>query len=235
MRRDHRQVGYVQNGLILHLDAILNMGSGNAHSNTTTTWYDLSPSGNNVTLINPIWGTDYLTFAGSTRGQTNGNVNLASTNKFTLECWAKTANSGIMLEQTANYNSNPGAFILTPNDPYARRFMLKKPSDYLGGGIENFSDDIFQVRYDDTTNVYTTEIEMFKNAIQQTVIFEKDLHKITSDITLRNAILYIGARAGGVAPFYGSIRNLRIYNRKLTLEELYQNKLEDFRRFGIIK
>ena len=61
-------IDYVQEGLILHYDAINNTGSG--HSSSTTTWKDLSGSGNDGTLSTSpsnstfYWENNRLTISG---------------------------------------------------------------------------------------------------------------------------------------------------------------------------
>ena len=242
MRRDHRQVGYVQSGLILHLDALLNMGAGNAHSNTTTTWYDLSATANNVSLVSPSWSNDYLTFTGSTRGQTGSNLNLSGYNKCTIEILIRTLTNttlGILLEQTTNYNNNVVAFITYFKDAgYDNIFSIRKTGAlaYLVRGItQTFSDDVMTLQYDDTTNVAATENEHYINSVLKTSTQLVGNSGVTTDTNLISSILYIGARSGGTFPFIGSIRAIRIYNRKLSVAELYQNKITDFRRYGIIK
>lgn len=53
---------YVQDGLLLHLDAINNFGIG--HSNTTTVWNDLSTQSNSILNVNPNkWTNRSLTFS----------------------------------------------------------------------------------------------------------------------------------------------------------------------------
>ncbi len=54
--------GYVQDGLVLHYDGVNNTGNG--HSNTTTTWKDLSGNGNDGTLTGCTWGENYLDLDG---------------------------------------------------------------------------------------------------------------------------------------------------------------------------
>lgn len=45
--------GYIEDGLVLHLDAIDNIGEGDSkHSNTSNIWKDLSGNGNDATLTN---------------------------------------------------------------------------------------------------------------------------------------------------------------------------------------
>lgn len=243
MRRESNSKDYVTDGLILHLDTIKNAING-THSNSTTTWYDLSPSGNNMVLVSPTWGENYLAADGvNTIGQTSGNLNLSATNKFTIEIFIKQINntSGAMLfEQTTNYNSYVGAIIGTVKDGSPSsdvRVGIRKKGDsgYLNGGINNFSEDIFHCLYDDTTDNYLTELEMFKNSSQQTVVWQSGATSI-ANTTLKSDILYLFCRAGiPQARFNGSIRAIRFYNRKLSVAELYQNKITDFRRYGIIK
>jgi len=246
MRREGNSKDYVTDGLILHLDAIKN-ASGGTHSNSTTTWYDLSASANNVSLVNPSWSDTYLTFGGSTRGQTASNVNLNGLSKFTIEVLFRTITNstlGIILEHTSNYNTNIGAFLLDTVDgsPATKTLFggLRKNAQsgkhpYLTGGYDkSISDDLYVMQYDDSTDVATTELEMYTNTIKETLTFNPN-NDATVATTLRTAILYIGARSGGSFPFTGSIRAIRIYNRKLSVAELYQNKITDFRRYGIIK
>lgn len=243
MRRESNSKDYVSDGLILHLDAIKNAING-SHSNSTTTWYDLSPSGNNMSLVSPTWAEDYIAADGvNTIGQTSGNLNLSTNNKFTIEIFIRQINntSGAMFfEQTTNYNNNIGAIIGTVKDGSPSsdvRVGIRKSggSGYLYGGINSFSDDIYHCVYDDTTDNYLTELEMFKNSVQQTVVFNSGATSI-ANTTLRSDILYLFCRAGiPQARFNGSIRAIRIYNRKLSTAELYQNKITDFRRYGIIK
>lgn len=57
---------YITEGLIIHYDGINNTGNG--HSNTTTTWKDLSGNENNATLVGfdstSGWQDNYLKFDG---------------------------------------------------------------------------------------------------------------------------------------------------------------------------
>ena len=61
---------YINDGMILHLDAINNVGMGdNNHSTTTNTWKDLSGNNSDVTLrttgtSGPVWESDNLLFDG---------------------------------------------------------------------------------------------------------------------------------------------------------------------------
>lgn len=226
MRRESNSKDYVSDGLILHLDAIKN-ASGGTHSNSTTTWYDLSPSANNVTLVNPSWSDTYLTFTGTTRGQTLANLNLAGYNKCTIEVFMKsqTAAAAIILEQTTNYNNNVGAFVFAGNAGAFGKSIygaVRKSggSGYIDGGFTaTINEDVVAMQYDDTTNVEDTEFEMYLNTINKELTSGV---QSTTDTNLISAILYIGMRSPNIAPFYGVIRAIRIYNRKLSTAEIYR-------------
>ena len=53
-------IDYVEDGLILHYDAINNTGSG--HSNNITTWKDLSGNSNDAIITGGIWENNSLRF-----------------------------------------------------------------------------------------------------------------------------------------------------------------------------
>ena len=82
--------GYIQDGLVLYLDGINNTGNG--HSNTTTTWKDLSGNGNDATLYNMTnstisgWQEDGLRFDGVDDFAT---VDITSTPDVTIEVIVK--------------------------------------------------------------------------------------------------------------------------------------------------
>ena len=61
---------YVQTDLVLHYDGIRNAGLAAPHDNAATVWNDLSPSGNDASLVNGpgargSWGAAGFVFAGS--------------------------------------------------------------------------------------------------------------------------------------------------------------------------
>ena len=61
---------YATDGLVLHYDGIRNAGENAAHDDSATVWKDLSPSGNDASLVNGpgangSWGTTGFVFAGS--------------------------------------------------------------------------------------------------------------------------------------------------------------------------
>ena len=61
---------YIQDNLVLHYDGIRNAGLAAAHDGAATAWVDLSPSGNDATLVNGpgasgYWGATGFVFPGS--------------------------------------------------------------------------------------------------------------------------------------------------------------------------
>ena len=56
----------VKGTLLLWLDGILNNGEDAPHSDSVTTWSDLSGNGNNGAITSGAWGEDHLIFDGAT-------------------------------------------------------------------------------------------------------------------------------------------------------------------------
>ena len=45
--------------------------------------------------------------------------------------------------------------------------------------------------------------------------------------------MYIGRNGGGTAFYSGNIRSIRLYDRALTEDEIYQNRQLDIERFNL--
>ena len=86
------EIEYVTDGLELHYDAINNTGTG--HSNTTTTWVDLSGNGNNATVTGGTWSDNYLSFTSS-----NSSNGVKTNSAFPINFSAKTFNIVFNLSQ----------------------------------------------------------------------------------------------------------------------------------------
>lgn len=104
---------YVQDGLILHYDAINNTGNG--HSNTTTTWQDLSGNNNNGTFSTSpttstfYWEDDCITLANnsSTSGMyVDTPVNLNNLERTIIYTIDANNLEGSIWGDTSNKNTN---------------------------------------------------------------------------------------------------------------------------------
>ncbi len=102
---------YINDGMILHLDAINNVGMGdNNHSTTTNIWKDLSGNSGDVTLrttgtSGPVWESDSLSFDGVDDYSTGA---ATSNGDITVEFIGRqnyTSNSGV-LYMINSWNSN---------------------------------------------------------------------------------------------------------------------------------
>lgn len=75
---------YVKRGLYVHFDGINNTGNG--HSDTTVTWYDLSPNKYNLALTNNVgveWHDNYIAYSPNVKSSSWMQMPVSS--EFTLE------------------------------------------------------------------------------------------------------------------------------------------------------
>lgn len=239
---------YVRTGLILHLDGINNTGNG--HSSTTTTWKDLSNTGNDAILNNipetstedSGWGENYLALNGiddyvSVDRTTNGD--------FTIEFLAKNIE-------------------VINNREYGSLFMINNwASNAIIPTIQLFSDErsdsgnkgkiyyriLVPADEENTTyaersyNTYTEhsasyiiskrdgKIKLYKNGqIHQ----EDDNNVFINRINMQNMNIEIG-RWYHTSNSYvkEKVNAMRIYNCALTDEEVAHNYRVDKLRFGL--
>ena len=76
---------YVTDGLVLHYDAINNTGEG--HSDTTSTWKDLSGNGNDGSITGGTWQSNALRFTSSNENngvETSSNFPIDFSNTFNI-------------------------------------------------------------------------------------------------------------------------------------------------------
>ena len=99
---------YVSGDLILHLDAINNMGTGDSkHSNNTTTWYDLSGNENNATVFGidntaeSGWHENYLALDGENDYAAKTGI-IVNKDNGTVEVIAKYISGRYMFRSSAN-------------------------------------------------------------------------------------------------------------------------------------
>ena len=154
---------YVQDGLQLHYDAINNTGDG--HSNTTTTWRDLSPNHNDGVLHNVDftatsgWGEDYIALDG-VNDYINGST--AGCDNFTVEFVVKSVDvtnssqygSLFMINQWNHNVSDCSLQIYAEKIGSALQYQARwfRPnSDYYNEGQRGFAIEV----KDDTSTTFT--------------------------------------------------------------------------------
>lgn len=232
------EIEYVTDGLLLYYDAINNTGTG--HSDTTTTWKDLSGNGNDGTISGATWHDNYLSFDGIDDIVSSiKNVEFNSSKELTIEFVGQNRNTSgtkIIMELSENSNKSDCAFYIDTGEYGTRDITLAMKYQYCSKVNHKMVNNIFDstissytVQFN-STKPYDTYISMYKNGIQQQIqeVATSDL----SNITLQDHKLYIGARAEGNE--YASnmnIMSVRIYNRELTQEEVTKNNNIDRERF----
>ena len=221
---------YIQDGLLLHYDGINNTGNG--HSNTTTTWKDLSGNGNDGTLKGgTTWNNDYLNFNGTyawvsigVHNPENVTLEIVSLNNALYDeereyiCNFEGGGMGINYETSNNEKYNRFE-IYIENSGYAfatsSNVLINNKKYYLSGSYDG------------------TQMKFFENKT-----------KITNEIigTIRkpgnNSILMLGENPNGNEPggrywLDGNVYSVRIYNRALTDDEVAYNYAIDKARFNI--
>jgi len=222
-------LGYVSDGLILHYDGINNTGVG--HSNTTTTWKDLSGNGNDGTLFhtNPTgsWTNNGLIFDGSANNWVRS-VQL-NPEQITIEVVYEVSQlKGKEQEIVCNFESGGvGININTANQIQGEGYI----SGYR----------------------YVSSVVPTLNSIRQTTLtYDNATLKLYNQSLLaqslnvagsigeaaNNTVFALGGNPTGLNVdtqymFSGKIYNVRIYNRALTDEEITKNYFIDKQRFGI--
>ena len=227
--------GYVKNGLELLLDGIDNTGNG--HSNTTTTWSDLSGNGKNGTLKNmtasSAWNEDSLVF-----DENNAYVLIAPMNydKVTLEL--------VMSEETINdevesifNNINTGGYRI-----------LKLANKKLAFDVYITEEKAYKYPNRWETGYFKAEANT-KYSISGTYNGEKITNRVNSEYdylniigtiktTTKDTYMVIGGNPYGTSlqadeKFTGTIYSARMYSRALTDEEQSTNYLADKARYNL--
>lgn len=220
---------YIQNGLIVHLDAINNTGQG--HSNDTNIWKDLSGNNNDATLYNnPTWNSNALVLNGETNyAKIENTKNLDISNKTT---WEATINivslNGIKennnIEILSNKETNKGKSISYSKDEYFYN------SFYIGNNIEEIKPPTKQ----NMNITYTITSVYDNNKIKLYINGELIEEKTVTSPTNSTLPITLGTNPSlEETNSYANIKyqNIRIYNRALTSDEILKNYQVDTTRY----
>jgi len=201
----------VRNGLVLCLDA----ANSKSYAGSGTTWNDLSGNGNNGTLTNgPAYSSangGMLTFDG-----TNDYCQLTSSsslamNSFSMSCWFKTNTSADAKIVSLGISHHP-LQILNSN------FRTCTSGCTAGTAIVVDNTWHFACVVGDATSI---RVYIDSNTTP-------DITQSTNS-TVMTGIIRVGSVGAGAGsqppdyPFNGSISQVFIYNRGLTLAEIQQN------------
>ena len=236
--------GYVQDHLVLWYDGYANTG---ATRNSTTTWKDLSGTGNDGTLTGGTWYSKYLRF--------DGVDDTVSTNMYLAD--ALPSGSDRTLSITVKINSVPYT-----NTTYGNTGILFGGAYYGGMGIawyrdtssESFTLDGFTRASGETYNIFGT-FNYPTNVLNLTYVNNpsnnkafiylngvkvKESSSTTGSYTYASTIGNIGINkaqiyGGNYATSYANmdVYSARIYNKALTAEEVLHNYLYDKQTFNL--
>ena len=234
--------GYISDNLLLWYDGYANTGT--TRTQTTTTWKDLSGTGNNATVSGATWYDKYLSFDGTNDyARTSSSINYNNSKAFTIQfvgTISPQTKRTILFESSANSNHNNGSFYINTNDFGTNEITLAMK--YTTGNNHKMADNILNdnlVSYTisfDSTKEYNEYISIYKNIEEQALIVggTEGLHdKNVSEKTLSNYVLYIASRAGTEQFTKMNINSIRIYNKALTEEELLHNYNYDIEKFNL--
>ena len=219
--------GYASNGIILHLDAISNTRNGN--NTSSSVWEDLSGNDNDFTMISDgavTFNDNYVRFNGVS------GMKIIDFRKF--ETLMSTSNC-FTLETVFDFNNVSNAPIFVNNSNLTISF------GYWGGHIMTSASNKGRHGWDNSDyhkNASFTAIT-YKTSGDGTDILYKDGVLLNKQSTVADSYnsngetVYIGRNGRGTAIYNGNIRSIRLYDRALTEDEMYQNRQLDIERFNL--
>lgn len=235
LESDYSQVTtdeYVQNGLQLHYDAINNTGNG--HSNTTTTWKDLSGNHRDGVVTDVTWSSNYAKFNGTSSWVNCGEMNY---DNVTIEVIA--SYDYIFLDRETDLVSNfdnggYGILSMDNNGIRTHRFSVMLENGFqraisnekIQTGKKYF---LYGVYDGSLITLYENDNKYQITIANENIIFPWNNTPMTIGI---NADGNQGVLADFTA-FLGNIYAVRIYNRALTEQEVMHNYEIDKERYGI--
>lgn len=204
------------NGLVLNLDA----GFIPSYSASGTSWYDVSTTGNNGTLVNgPTFNSSNygsIVFDGSDDYCLCSSA-LNLTNSVTIEAWI----------YPINYPSGvEGGFILSNLGYYLEYGTDGKLKSYFYG----LSSQGYHLSTSSVPLNAWSYVNVVRNKDNNTISFyingvlDRTITGITGSIySVGDGKPQIGGYTGSGYKFNGRISNVRVYNRALSGNEIYQN------------
>ena len=214
----------VKNGLKVWLDA--NYNTKTSHSNTTTTWKDLSGNGIDGVINGAVWGINYLKFDGS-----NDWVKLTQMNysNYTIEIVTMPeALPSSEVDLVANFES--GGYGLVFVNGYAKNLSYVS-SAYKEAKVPTIS--TINTKYSIAGSYDGKTLKVYMNG------------NLSSSLSLTGSIgtagsstvMAIGANPAGSSAngnyYNGRVYSVRIYNRALTDAEIQENYKVDNSNYKI--
>lgn len=229
MEKNYTQIyskQYIQNGLMLHYDAINNTGEG--HSDDTTTWVDLSGNGNDGIMHNVLWGDNGAVFNGENSWVNCGELNSDyQTITGTFSVNRVTGNWQCII---GNWQNGGGGIAIDTNGTtFGGEY-------YINGYKDNYQTNIeIGKTYYGAITYNGDEMVIYLNGNR--------IYGITTSGVIgqpqNNVVMALGTNPEPVHSnnnqfFDGKIYSAKVYNRALTAEEIRQNYEIEKEKYGII-
>lgn len=230
----------INNGLMLYIDAVNNVGMGdNNHSTTTNIWKDLSGNNNDVTLrttgtSGPVWENDNLLFDGVDDYATG---EVTSNGDITVEFIGKnnSTSNGVL------YMINPwGSKVTIPTmqlwhagNNISERMLVPKEQEkpYMEIGTSQLGTLNVDSRAIFTVTKSSNAIMIYLNGILKKEYKDKEFIDRFNILSMNFSI----GKWHSTNSWYSNenVNALRIYNRALAEYEIKQNYYLDRKRFNI--
>jgi len=228
--------------LLLLLDA----ANPRSYPGSGTTWFDVSGNNNHFTLFNGVAynSSGFFTFDGvNDYAASNNNINLSVYDYVVAEIWFAgntTTPSSIIIEHTANWNTNAGGWGVAINSNGNSDVPGSMHTNHNSEGARNY---LFSIG----TN-WNTQVNIFSKIADSTgrlvyvngnlLSFDAGPGYPTNTITtaggsFANAILYLGSRGGTAAFYNGKLSVVKLYGVKLTSDQITQNFNAYRGRYGL--
>lgn len=233
----------VKSGLVLCLDA----ANTKSYPGTGTTWYDISGNGNHFTLYNGVlFDNEGLYSDGvDAYGRSANTLDLSGTSTITVISVFKdvTTSSGFMVyEHTDNWNttnSGYGGFGFSTNSnggsagsvPYGSHIQLKGNVGYSGTNVINLG--ILNYQHYSVIHDFTQSANNETNLYYNGALYSDSPYPSNNTGNFGNDYMYLFKRGSGSVGSQGRLAVLKIYNRALTANEIYQNYIALRGRYGV--
>ena len=232
----------VTNGLVLHLDA----ANPKSYPRSGTVWRDLSRGQNNGTLVNsPTFSTSnggIFSFNGSNNYVSfsyNSNIAFLNRSEYTLECFARPVATypngypAFINREDAAIGSRDGYNLLfTEVSQPANTVFLYTERIIAGAGTGNGVSLSKSEFYNNWHHIVATYDGSIVKLYYDGVSRGTGAGTSTGNLTNNIKTLTVASRAAEVST-NASIPVVRIYNRALSADEVFQNYNATKKRFGL--
>lgn len=224
--RFNQGISYANSGMLIHLDAINNNGTG--HSSQLEEWVDLSGNSNYASITSSAWYSSEVIMNGSSSyARVNSLSNYDFSSSFTIETLAKIMGVSGDTEFLCNGDLAHG-FCLYMDSSYKLGGKA-----YIGSSLKTLvSSTAFQLdRYYNITFTYDgATLKLYVNGAMV------GSSAITGNLVVSSTGLSIGAMINGSnTNEYANVsfKNILLYNRALSDAEVLNNYNTDVNKYGL--